>query len=324
LKKTQKTDPILLLIDGNHLAHRCRHVFSLSYMGKDVSVTYGFLKTLKSIMGKFDPHAVVVCWDGGIPEFRRKLIPEYKANRHQDDDQAAWEDFNRQMQELCDRVLPLMGILSVRKLKAEGDDLLYHASRISALPSIIVTGDRDLFQAVDENTSVYSPHKEKLYRPADIQAEFGISQEQFVHWKALQGDSSDNIPGVPGIGDKTATKLFQEYGNLSCITNAAAGINAGHNLSGKLATNICEFGMDRLARNIQAIALFRDKTGAKMALREAANNYIPFAADHTKRFLMANGFTSLFEFLGDLGRLHKPEFRDDVRYPFIEPRRMPI
>lgn len=311
-----------LLIDGNHLAHRCRHTFSLSWKGVDVSVTYGFIKTLCSLIHKFNPHSVLVCWDGGIPEFRRQLIPSYKSNRHKDEDEIAWEDFQRQMNELDNYALPILGIATAKKVGAEADDLLYHASRVSYHPCIIVTGDRDLIQAVDYRTIVYSPTKNITYTVDNIKELTGVELHQLVHWKALQGDGSDNIPGVVGIGEKTATKLFNEFGDIASIVNAALGINPNGRLSGKLAENIRAFGLVGLGKNTQAMALYRDMVGARMAVLNC--NHTPYSTKRAKAYFMSRGFVSLLDYMGDLNGLNKPEFRSDERYPVIAGIRKPL
>lgn len=324
LKKTKKRADLLLIIDGNNLAHRCRHTFSLSNRGVDVSVTYGFIRVLNSLMTKYKPTSVIVCWDGGVPEFRKKAVPEYKSDRHKDDDPFEYDDFLRQMQELSDYVLPMMGIINARKIGAEADDLMYHASRMYVGNSIIVTSDKDLLQAVSDNVSVYNPSKDTLYIPELVEEEFGIPLEQFIDWRAIQGDSSDNIPGIRGIGEKTATKLFNMYGSLTSIVNAALGINPLYPpVSDKLRTGILMFGFDRISKNILITALYADRVGARASILEAVDDYMYPDKLRVKKYFMSNGFVSLMDgtFFSNITALEKPVFScKNIRIPTIYPK----
>ena len=309
-----------LLIDGNNLAHRCRHVFSLSdAKGVDVSVTYGFLRVLTSLMKKFDATSVMVAWDGGIPEFRRQMVPSYKANRHVDDDPAEMENFYRQIDGLHLIVLPMMGVLSVQRKGCEADDLLYHASRLSNEGrNIVVSGDADLLQTINDNTCVYSPNKESLLHASHVYAEYGIHLKDFVYWRALQGDSSDNIHGVPGIGAKTATKLYKQYEDISTIVNAANGKSPRGKIEGKLGENIRAFGMDALTRNVYIMALYADRVGAKQEILGAAANYKSADATAVKKYLLKRGFVSLMDgsLAKAISKLHCPVFNTvGVRVP---------
>jgi len=323
---------LTLIIDGNHLAHRAKYSFSLSNRGVDVSVTYGSLRVIQSWIRKFAPTTIVVCWDGGIPEYRRQALPEYKANRHKDDDPLVYEDFVRQLRELSDFALPIMGMVSVRIDGAEADDLMYHASRLITGKSIIATGDRDLLQAVSDKVSVFSPSHGAgdgvIFTPEDVFQTYGISVASFVDWKALQGDNSDNIPGVPGIGEKTATKLFKEFGSLTGITNAAMGRNPEGELSGRIGDNIKSFGFERLAKNIYVMALYADRVGARKAIIESVDNYHGVNKTLVKKYLMRNAFSSLMDgqFYSSLSRLVAPTLElKGVRVPIVaNVKRQPV
>ena len=300
---------MLLIIDGNNLAHRVRHTFSLSNRGVDVSVTYGFLRVLERMLRKFEPQSVVCTWDGGTPEFRRQLLPEYKSGRDRGDP-GEYADFIRQVQELSDYALPMMGVVSVRKIGAEADDLMYHASRLYMGESIIVTTDRDLLQAVTPSVSVYSPIKKELYTPESISNMYSVYPLDLVYLRALAGDSSDNIRGVPGIGMKTAIKLFSQYKSLSGIMNAALGCNPVGEIKGKLKENILGFGMDRLAANVATMALAFDRTGARLAVVTAAEDFQSANKKRTKSYLLRNAFVSLVSprFMKGIADLSKPVF----------------
>jgi DNA polymerase-1 len=316
---------MLVLIDGNNLAHRCRHVFSLSNKGIDVSVTYGFLRVMGSILHHLKGTSVIVAWDGGVPEFRRQTVPEYKANRHHDDEDG-YHDFLRQIHELSDYVLPMAGVLSVRNHGSEADDLLYHAAKISLEENVVVTSDKDLFQAIGDMTSVYNPSREKLYTKDNFEREIGVSLANYVDWRAIQGDPSDNIPGVYGVGEKIATRLFQDWGNLTSIVNAAAGRHPKGKLSGKVADSILSFGFEQIIKNVYITALYADRTGAKLALLSALEDWTPADKTRLKKYLMRNAFSSLLDpsFLGTISKLKKPTLRNDIRVPVVCQRRTPV
>lgn len=314
----------VLVIDGNNLAHRCRHVFSLSYKGKDVSVTFGFLKVIDSLLAKFHPTSIMVCWDWGIPEYRRTAIPEYKAQRDHGDP-LEYEGFLRQLDELTEEALPLTGILSVRKQCTEADDLCYHAAKMMVDPVLVISSDKDLIQVVDGNVKVYNPARETIYTREKVKEEFGISYENYVDWRALQGDSSDNIPGVYGIGEKTATKLFQEYKTLTGITNAALGINPNGVLGGRLSDSLRSFGFDRISRNIFVMALYADRTGSRLAIEDVVYDFHPADSVRMKKYFMRNGFSSLVlsQLADRLKKLQAPRLKGGMRTPVVCCKRIP-
>ena len=314
----------LLIVDGNNIAHRVRYKFSLSNAGVDVSVTYGFLQVLMSYMRKFTPSAVIVAWDGGLPPFRREKVPSYKANRkHGADDPQEWEDFLRQMNEVRTVSLPLMGVLSFSVRGVEADDLIYHAAVMAPGYDrvIVVSADDDLLQCTRlPNTVIFNPNKKRLLDEDYITKEFGIEPDNFVHWRALQGDSSDNIKGVPGIGPKTATALFKEFGSLMGIINAADGANPTGRITEKKAAAIMAFGIERFAKNTYVMALAFDRTGSRNLLWDALLDWMPADAKQLKRYLMRNAFVSLMEpaTYQFAKSLQEPELvRDGLRTPIV-------
>lgn len=199
---------MILIVDGNNLAYRARHVFDLSIKGKDISVIYGVLRLLQLMIKKHKPSSIIICWDGGSPAYRKKLIPEYKKRDKSDD--VTYANFISQLKELQEAI-KYFGILSVRKLKVEADDLMYHASKmlITTEPIVIVTTDDDLYQAIDERVSVLRPGKKEVMVTSENFEELTAvpDPELYVDYKAYQGDGSDNIPGVRGVGPKTAAKI---------------------------------------------------------------------------------------------------------------------
>jgi DNA polymerase-1 len=262
---------------------------------------------------------VIVAWDGRVPKFRRQLVPSYKADRHKDEDPAEREDFNRQMDELHTYALPRLGILSVRRQHVEADDLLHHASRISMHErNVIVTGDKDLLQSITDNTFVYSPNKEILYDRSKFEESYGLPLPRFVVWKSIQGDGSDNIPGVRGIGEVTATKLLNNVQWSDDLRSVYESLIAGTSKAAKL---LKEFGYDNLCKNMQVMDLSLDKTGSRYALLEEVKFYRETDRKVVKNYLLRSAFVSLMDNLPSLAAyLTVPQFDKTARYPIIVER----
>ena len=319
-----------ILVDGNNLAHRARHTYNLSLNGLDVSVTYGVLRSIKSYMDKFAPKSITVCFDGGIPEFRRKAVPSYKCSRDHGDP-LEYEDFLRQLRELQNLALPMCGVVCVSKAGAEADDLLAQAARMMSGRNLVITNDKDLYQVVSDTTHLLIPHNETIITPDNFEEIAGISQESYLDWRAIQGDNSDNIPGIPGIGEKTATKLFQAFTELTNITNAAAGHYPGQaGLSDRLAESIITFGFEKICKNVFVSALYADRVGARLAVLQAIATFQKAQKDQVKKYLLKMAFVSLLEgFMPYTLRLEAPQVLDDVssgymQMPMICAKRMPV
>jgi 5'-3' exonuclease len=291
-------------------------VFDLSNNGTNVSVTYGFVRNIESLIKKFKPTSIIACWDGGVPAFRCTSVPSYKTGREHGDPEE-YEDFLRQINEL-NSVFRYMGILSVRKLGCEADDLCYQASRILEGNNLVVSGDKDLLQCVDDNTSVFVPNKDTIVNIDNFEEYTGITLKNYVDWRAIQGDSSDNIPGVVGVGPVTATKLFKEFETFTGIYNAAIDHNPEGSISGKVGLAITSFGFERLVQNIKTMNLAFDRVGARKAIADALNEFQPASKPAIKKWLMANSFVSLMELPAELMKLQAPKLSDNaVRQPVV-------
>jgi len=212
------TKKALYLIDGNSILYRAyyaiRHLSTSS--GFPTNAIYGFLQTLRKIREEHQPAYLAVVFDAKGPTIRHDAYQEYKANR-----KPMPDDLVVQLPVLK-KVLEAHQIKLLEVAKYEADDVLASLAAQAAtqdLPAIIVTTDKDLLQIVDDKIFVYNPVKEKLYTPEEVKKEFGVFPDQVTGVLALQGDASDNIPGVPGIGAKTARRLIQEFGSLSTLIN---------------------------------------------------------------------------------------------------------
>lgn len=208
----------LVIIDGNSLFYRSFYALPLlsNSDGEYSNAVYGFAIQIVHIINDIKPTHIAVAFDAGKHTFRNDMYDGYKATR-----KPMPTELKGQIEPLK-KMLKLMNIEYVEKLGYEGDDIVGTlAKRFSDTETIIVTADRDTLQLIDDTTKVYFTKKgtSELYvvDSAVLMADYGLKPSQIIDLKALQGDMSDNIPGVSGIGDKTATKLLQTYGSLDGI-----------------------------------------------------------------------------------------------------------
>jgi DNA polymerase-1 len=203
----------VFLIDGFSLLYRSYYAIrNLSNAdGFPTNAIFGFLVFLKKLKSSEKLGYLGVVMDSRGPTFRHDQYGEYKANR-----KPMPEDLSRQLPKLRE-VLGALRIPVIEYPGYEGDDVLGSLAKIASsknIPSVLVTTDKDLFQLVDDQVSVYNPAKEQYFNPEAVREFFGVSPNQVVDVLALWGDPSDNVPGVPGIGEKTAKALIQEYGSI--------------------------------------------------------------------------------------------------------------
>ncbi|MCI5836551.1 MAG: DNA polymerase I [Veillonellaceae bacterium] len=228
----------LVLIDGNSLLYRA--FFALpplsNAQGVPTNAVYGFLLMLVKVFEDLRPEYVAVAFDKGRTTFRNKVFAEYKGHRPD-----APEDLVPQFA-LIREVLQTLGIAAYELEGYEGDDLIGTLAKRweNECEVGIVTGDRDTLQLVSPRTTVYLTKKGATnivaLTPAAVREEYGITPAQVVDMKALMGDSSDNIPGVPGVGEKTAVKLLQQFGTLDNLYASLAEV-AGKKLPERLQEN---------------------------------------------------------------------------------------
>ncbi|CAB0553217.1 DNA polymerase I [Corynebacterium diphtheriae bv. gravis] len=212
----------LMLIDGHSMTFRAFYAlpaenFSTSG-GQATNAVYGFLSMLSSLLVEEKPTHVAVAFDVGRQTFRTEMFPEYKAQR-----EAAPPEFKGQV-EIIKEVLETLGITTLEKENFEADDIiatLATAAGPLGFDTYIVTGDRDSFQLVNESTTVLYPMRgvSVLHRftPEAVEEKYGLTPVQYPDFAALRGDPSDNLPNIPGVGEKTATKWIVQYGNLDSL-----------------------------------------------------------------------------------------------------------
>jgi len=244
----------ILLVDGNSLTYRA--FFALppdmaTASGQVTNAVFGFTSMLIYVLKDQQPDGVIVAFDRPEPTFRHEAEPEYKAQR------TAAPDILRQQMGLVREVLEAIGIQQVELAGWEADDLI--ATISTALVDqgdevIVVTGDRDSYQLVrDPHVKVLYNKRGvsdySLYDEAGIAEKTGVTPELYPQYAALRGDTSDNLPGVPGVGEKTAAKLINQYGGLDGIF---ANVSAQ---TPKLAANLAEH--EARARANHALMLLR-------------------------------------------------------------------
>ncbi len=213
----------LYLIDGSGYIHRAFYgIRPLSTAdGTPVNAVYGVAKMLLNLLSSEEPDAICVCYDMKGPTFRHELYADYKANR-----QAPPEDLVAQFP-LVRELIAAMGLFSWERPGYEADDLLgtlAAAGQKAGYQVVVVSGDKDLAQLVGPGIELIDPTSGNHYTDGKIIEKLGVYPQQVVDYLALLGDSSDNIPGVPKIGAKTAARLLAEYGNLDAILQNAAAI----------------------------------------------------------------------------------------------------
>jgi len=208
----------LFLIDGNSLLYRSFYAIKRlsTSKGFPTNAIYGFISVLKKLVDKEKPCYLGIVFDVKGPTIRHDTFKEYKANR-----KPMPEDLVIQIP-MLKRIIKAMNIPYFEKKKYEADDLLGSlACRASEqnIPTVIVTTDKDLLQTVNELTTVYNPVKEAYLDENGVKDTFGVYPSQIVDVLALWGDPTDNVPGIPGIGEKTAKLLIQQFGSIENLLN---------------------------------------------------------------------------------------------------------
>lgn len=212
----------LVLIDGNAILHRAYHALPpnlTTSSGQPINAVYGFVSMLLRVITDLKPTHIAVAFDTAKPTFRHAEYVGYQAHRPRTDSQLSSQF------EIAYKVLDAMNIPVYKLVGFEADDVIGTIShQVKGIDEVvIVTGDRDILQLVDdkENIKVYMPIRgltdAKLYGEKETFERMGVKPSQIIDYKALVGDPSDNYPGVTGIGPKTANGLIEKYGNVDDI-----------------------------------------------------------------------------------------------------------
>ena len=213
----------LFLVDGHYFLYRS--FFAIRGLknsrGEPTNAIYGFIKALRKMLADVKPDRAAVIWDAGLPARRVELQPAYKQNR------SEMPDDLRPQEDWLQKNISLLGPQSLELLNTEADDLIAsyaRAARKEGAEVVIATNDKDIFQLVDANVHIYSTNKTDikdggfaLLGPAEVAAKWGVPAAQIADVLVLTGDSADNIPGVPGVGGKTAVQLITAHGSVQSL-----------------------------------------------------------------------------------------------------------
>ena len=260
----------LLLFDGHSHVYRAYYGIPelTTRSGEPVNAVYGFWRILVLTLRDFPSAYVMVAFDAGGTTFRHELYPEYKANRKpMPDDLASQIPW-------IERLLDALGVPTVSVSGVEADDVLASISTRAAqhdLTCLIATSDKDMAQVVSDRIQLLRPagrgvdSAPQRLDPAGVEEKYGVRPERIVDLLSLVGDSSDNVPGVPGVGAKTAVKLLQEYGTLDGALNAADQVKnrrvadglANHRDAAELARRLIRLRVDIGPEDVPATCRLR-------------------------------------------------------------------
>ena len=247
----------LLLLDGHSLAYRA--FFALppenfsTTTGQPTNAVYGFTAMLINVLRDEAPTHVAVAFDRGEPTFRHEQWVEYKANRRETP-----ADFRNQLS-LIFEVLDALGVQRLSVPGYEADDIiatLATQAEQAGFDVLIVTGDRDVLQLVDERTTALMTRRGitemTRFTPEEVAAKYGLTPAQYPDYAALRGDPSDNLPSIPGVGEKTAAKWVAEYGSLGQLVDRVDEVKgrAGEKLREHLSDVLRNRQLTELARDV--------------------------------------------------------------------------
>ncbi|MDD5199319.1 MAG: 5'-3' exonuclease H3TH domain-containing protein [Terrimicrobiaceae bacterium] len=211
----------LLLVDGHYYLYRSFFAIRglTNSRGEPTNAIFGFTKALRRMLADVRPDRAAVIWDSGVPARRSTLQPAYKQQRP-----SMPEDLRAQEQGMRDLV-PLLGIASLSLPDTEADDLIASYAAQSAGEVVIATNDKDILQLVDNRVCIYSTNKADigsgetfaLLGINEVRGKWGVEPAQIADVLALTGDASDNIPGVDGVGQKTAAALVRQFGSVEAL-----------------------------------------------------------------------------------------------------------
>ena len=216
----------IFILDGTSMVYKAFHAIPHTFTsptGAPTNALYGFAVSLRKLLKSYSPDYITVAFDLRGPTFRHKIYPEYKAGRPPMPD------------ELAEQFAPIKSLLNAYKIPVlevesyEADDIIAAVAKratVAGLDVAIVTSDKDMYQLVDSKTVVLDSKNGTEYGPDEVKEKFGVAPGAIRDLLALAGDSSDNIPGVPGVGPKTAIKLLTEYGSIDGVYENIESVKA--------------------------------------------------------------------------------------------------
>jgi len=232
----------LLLVDGSSWLHRAFNALPslTTQAGEPTGALYGVVNMLHKLLADYQPEALAVVFDAPGPTFRHEWFADYKANR------PAIEQALAQQIEPLHAFIRAMGLPLLQISGVEADDVigtLTQQAKVRGWPVLIVSSDKDLAQLVDEQVRLLDTMKNVITDAAGVEEKFGVLPTQIVDWLALVGDTSDNIPGVPGVGKITAAKWLGQYGSLDALIANAVHITG--KIGDKLRASLAQLPLSR-------------------------------------------------------------------------------
>ncbi|MCU9614178.1 DNA polymerase I [Caldibacillus lycopersici] len=302
----------VVLIDGNSIAYRA--FFALPLLNNDKGIhtnaIYGFTMMLMKILEEEKPSHVLVAFDAGKTTFRHSTYKEYKGGR-----QKTPPELSEQFPYIRE-LLKAYGIVHYELENFEADDIIGTLSKQAeneGFEVTIVSGDKDLTQLASDKTTVCVTRKGvtdiEKYTPAHIAEKYGLSVQQIVDMKGLMGDSSDNIPGVPGIGEKTAIKLLKEF---STVENLLESIDQ---VSGKKVKENLTTYKDQAVMSKELATIFRE---APIEITLDQLQYDGINNEKIIPFFKELGFQSLLDKIGGSSEAVEAEQLESVAYTFVK------
>lgn len=249
----------ILIFDGNNLAHRVLVIGGLETKeGLQTAVIFGFLNSLISVLKKFNTNRFIIVWDSKQSIKRKKIYPEYKANRNKERDEETEEMFRlfyKQM-DFLRKLFKFLGVVSIRIDGMEADDIMSVLAGTlgKKFNTIIVSTDRDMLQCVDKHTDVFNAIKKKLFTLDSFEKDIGLPPDQYSFARAIVGDKGDNIEGIKGIGDKTAFKMVAA-GRATSVQELFKVLKGDKAFKGKKTTESVLLGKDIIQRNLELMVL---------------------------------------------------------------------
>jgi len=254
----------LLIVDGHAFAYRAFFAIrSLSSPdGAATNAIYGFIRMLGRMQAKIRPSHLAVVWDGGLAPERMSLHPEYKAQRPE-----MPCDLEKQLDEIV-AYLRAANIFSLLQDSCEADDLIATLSRravAAGMEVVIASSDKDFMQLVSPNVRLLNPHDktESLMGVEEVRAKTGVEPTQIADWLSLMGDSVDNIPGVPGVGAKTARDLLRQFGSVDAMYRRIEEVGPE-----RLRTSLQ--AAEKLVRRNQQLVRLNEEAPCKVSMEELA------------------------------------------------------
>jgi len=284
---SQSTSPLplrhVVLVDASGFIFRAFHAIQIltNPEGIPVNAVYGFITMLMKLLDDMKPDHIAIIFDSARKTFRNDIDPSYKANRTEPPEELVPQF------ELVREATRAFNLDCIELNGFEADDLIatYTQKAVEAGADVtIVSSDKDLMQLVSDRVSMWDSIKNRRIGPAQVQEKFGVPPEKVVDVQSLAGDSTDNVPGVPGIGIKTAAQLIQEYGDLDAVLTRASEIKQN-----KRRENLIEHA-DKARLSRQLVRL-RDDVPLTIPLSQLERRQPDL--EHLERFLTEQGFKSI-------------------------------